>query len=199
MRMVTRQVAFEPGGWTPERRSKVQALFDDLAVEWHTRRRPEHRATLTDALDRGLATPPWPVHRGTCVEIGSGTGFSSALLADHFDIVMAADLSAEMLGRAPAGPAHRVQADAASLPVCDGSIDAAVLINALLFPTEVARILGPEAVILWVNTAGPGTPIHLPADDVAAALPGRWDGVASQAGRGTWCVLWRADGHGSAA
>lgn len=192
MRVVTRQVAFEPGGWTPQRRAKVRALFDDLAVEWHTRRRPEHRATLDDALSRGLAAPPRPVRRSTCVEVGSGTGFSSPVLAEHFDMVIAADLSAEMLRRAPVGPAHRVQADASSLPARDSSIDAAVLINALLFPAELDRVVAPEGVVMWVNTAGSGTPIHLPASDVARALPGRWDGVASQAGPGTWCVVWRA-------
>ncbi len=192
MRTVTRQVAFESGGWTPARRDKVGALFDGLAAEWHTRRQPEHRDTLIDALGRGLAAAP-STRRATCAEIGSGTGFASGLLAERFAVVVAVDLSAEMLARAPYGPAHRVRADAAALPLPDAAIDVAVLVNALLFPVELERVLAPSGSIVWVNTSGAGTPIHLSAEDVAAALPGSWDGVASGAGWGTWCVVWRAD------
>jgi ubiquinone/menaquinone biosynthesis C-methylase UbiE len=128
--------------------------------------------------------------RSVCVEIGSGTGFTTGLLAERFAMVMAVDLSAEMLARAPRVPGHRVLADAAQLPVPDGSVDAAVLVNALLFPAEVRRVLGPSGVVVWVNTSGDATPIYLSADDVAEALPGAWDGVSSTFGDGTWCVVW---------
>ncbi len=192
LRKVTRQVAFDPGGWTAERRSKVGALFDDLASEWHTRRRPEHRSTLVDALDRGLAAAPTPASRSVCGEIGSGTGFATGLLAERFALVIAVDLSAAMLARAPHGPGHRVQADAAALPVAGGAVDVAVLVNALLFPDELTRAVGTDGIVVWVNTSGDETPIHLSADDVVAAMPGRWDGVASTAGQGSWCVIWRA-------
>ena len=147
---------------------------------------------MADALDRGLAAAPSPALRSTCVEIGSGTGFATGLLAERFPMVLAVDLSAAMLARAPRGPGHRVRADAAHLPVADRSVDVAVLVNALLFPTELCRVLESHAVVVWVNTSGDQTPIHLPADDVAAALPGDWDGVASTAGSGTWCVVWSA-------
>jgi len=42
-----------------------------------------------------------------------------------------------------------------------------------------------------VNSLGECTPIHLPAEDVARALPGEWAGTAAEAGWGTWCVLRR--------
>ena len=57
---------------------------------------------------------------------------------------------------------------------------------------EVDRVLSPSGTVVWVNTAGDKTPIHLPADDVERALPGQWRGTASEAGWGTWAVLRRA-------
>ena len=61
-----------------------------------------------------------------------------------------------------------------------------------LFPAEVDRVLAPEGVVVWVNSRGSETPIHLTADEVDRALPGHWDGVASRAGWGTWSVHRRA-------
>ena len=66
-----------------------------------------------------------------------------------------------------------------------------MLVNALLFPAEVARVLAPGGALVWVNSLGDATPIHLSAADVAKALPGGWGGPASDAGWGTWCVLRR--------
>ncbi|MDZ7734427.1 MAG: hypothetical protein U5R31_16350 [Acidimicrobiia bacterium] len=68
--------------------------------------------------------------------------------------------------------------------------------NALLFPAEVDRVLRPGGVVIWVNSRGEHTPIHLPAEEVADVLPGDWDGVASRAGEGTWCVLRRVRTRG---
>ena len=187
MRKVTRQVAFEPGGWTPERAGKVAALFDSLAAEWHTRDHHHRMAPLADAFARG---GPMPV--GTCLELGSGAGLVSAWLAARVSSVVAIDLSAGMLRLAPAGPARRVRADAADLPVATGSAATAVLVNMLLFPAEIDRVLVPSGVLIWVNTSGERTPIHLSADDVERAMPGDWDGVTSEAGWGTWTVLRRA-------
>jgi hypothetical protein len=66
-----------------------------------------------------------------------------------------------------------------------------VVINMLLFPTEMARVLALHGVLVWVNTSGDRTPIYLPADDVVAALPGDWTGKAGEAGTGTWCAVRR--------
>lgn len=186
MRTVTRQVAFEPGGWTPERAAKVAALFDGLAPEWHTRHSAERQEPLLDALERGGAGG------GRCLEVGSGTGYSTPVLAARFGGVVAVDLSAEMLRLAPASPGWRVRGDAARLPLRDAAVDAVVLVNALLFPHEVDRVLAPGGAVVWVCSLGDRTPIYLPPDDVEQALPGEWDGVAAEAGWGTWAVLRRA-------
>lgn len=190
MRIATRRAAgLDPRGWTGELRSEVIEFFDGLAHEWHTRATPERLAVVTDALTRGL--DPLRIRRGVAVEIGSGIGIYSGLVAQRFPSALAIDLSREMLQRAPAGPSHRVQADGARLPLRDASVSAVILINAFLFPAEVDRVLSPDGALLWVNMSGEYTPIYLSADDLIARLPGTWTGVASGAGEGTWCVLRR--------
>jgi ubiquinone/menaquinone biosynthesis C-methylase UbiE len=191
MRIATRRAAgLEAGGWTVDLRDQVKHYFDDLAGEWHTRTSPQRTAVAADALVRGLDAMDVPA--GVAMEVGSGTGAYSRLLAERFAMVLAIDLSHAMLKQAPSGPARRVQADGARLPVGDGSAAAIVLINAFLFPAEVARVLSPRGALLWVNSSGERTPIYLSMNEVVAQLPGRWVGIASRAGEGDWCVLQRA-------
>ncbi len=191
MRRATRRAAgLDPGGWTKDLQREVVALFDGMAAEWHTRSSPERLAVVMDALDRGLGrTNP---ATGLAVEVGSGTGHYSGALARRFRRVVAVDVSLEMLRLAPAGPGHRVLADAATLPLADRTAAAVVLINAFLFPAEVDRVLAPDGVLVWVNSSGEQTPIYLPPDDLLKALPGPWTGTTSRAGAGMWTVLRRA-------
>jgi SAM-dependent methyltransferase len=191
MRIATRRAAgLDTGGWTGELRGQVQEFFDGLAGEWHTRSSPQRTAVVTDALVRGL--DPIASLAGVAVEVGSGIGTYSPLLAERFPAVLAIDLSLEMLKRAPIRPAYRVQADGARLPIRDGAAAAVVLINAFLFPTEIDRILSRDGALVWVNSSGEQTPIYLPVDDLVARLPGEWTGTSSRAGEGHWCVLRRA-------
>lgn len=190
MRTATHRAAgLDKAGWTDELRDDVAKYFDELAGEWHTHTSPERVAVVQDALTRGLDSLGAP--SGVAVELGSGTGAYSKLLADRFQTLLAIDLSMEMLIRAPSGPAHRVQADGAHLPLGDGSIAAIVLINAFLFPAEVARVLSPQGAIVWVNSSGEQTPIYLSTEALVGRLPGTWNGVTSRAGEGHWCVLRR--------
>jgi ubiquinone/menaquinone biosynthesis C-methylase UbiE len=190
MRIVTRRAAgLDAGGWTGELRDEVEHYFDGLAGEWHTRTSPERTAVVMDALSRGL--DPIAVPAGMALEVGSGTGTYSTLLATRFSTVLAIDLSLAMLKLAPSGPARRVRADGSRLPVRDASAAAIVLINAFLFPAEVARVLSPSGALVWVNSSGDQTPIYLPADEIVARLPGEWAGTSSRAGEGYWCVLRR--------
>jgi len=190
MRIATRRAAgLDGAAWTDELRSQVGDYFDAIAGEWHTRISTHRTAVVLDALSRGLGAMDMPA--GPAVEVGSGIGTYSGLLAERFEKVVAIDLSRAMLQLAPAGPAHRVQADGAGLPLRDSSAAAVVLINAFLFPAEVDRILSPEGVLVWVNSSGEQTPIHLSVDDLVAALPGKWTGTSSRAGEGHWCVLRR--------
>lgn len=190
MRAVTRAVAFDPDAWNPETRRQVAELFDALAEDWSSRDVAGREAPLLDAFDRGLAAAP-VAERRVGLDIGAGNGLNTRHLVPHLPVLASVDLSLEMLRRAPAAPAGRVMGDASALPVAHGSVDVLVLCNAFLFPAEVERVLAPRGVVVWVNSRGEGTPIHLPAAEVDDALPGAWAGVASTAGWGTWSVHWR--------
>ena len=185
MRKVTRQVAFE-AGWSSGRAAKVADLFDSLAAGWASDHVSEERQSpVRDALARGDV----PLD-GSWVELGSGTGAGTIVLHEAVERVVAVDLSAEMLANA-VDLAPRIRADSSTLPFPDASFDGALLVNMLLFPDEVARILRPNGSLIWVNTLGDQTPIHLVPADVERALPGSWSGVTARSGLGLWAALRR--------
>ena len=190
MRIMTRRAAGLQGApWDDDARATVAAFFDDLAPEWHTRTGPARDAVVADALERGVAELS---SADVCVELGSGIGAYTPALARRWARVLAVEVSLEMSSRGPLDAGHRLLADGAALPLADGAADAVVLVNCFLFPAEVVRVLSPDGVVVWVNSSGAETPIHLPVDDVVTALPGAWTGVHSQAGLGIWAVLRRA-------
>lgn len=190
MRIMTRRAAgLHPGGWDDAARAEVAAFFDTLAPEWHTRTSPERDAVVADALARGL--PHDSGGRDVCVELGSGIGAYTPRLAQRWGRVLATDVALEMLRLAPVGVGHRVLADGARLPLTAGAADAVVLVNCFLFPGEVDRVLAADGSVVWVNSSGTETPIHLTPEEVVAAMPGGWSGVTSQAGSGIWAVLRR--------
>ena len=184
MREVTETVAFD-AAWDSSRREKVRELFDGMAAEWSSRATPEREASILDALDRG------GLAGDTVIELGSGTGLGTAHLIERFDDVVALDLSMAMLHRQP-DLAPKVQADASVLPFRDDAADLLVLVNMLLFPAEVDRVLRPGGGLLWINTLGHETPIHLSPEAVVDALPGSWTATAGRAGSGLWAAVQRA-------
>jgi len=98
-----------------------------------------------------------------------------------------------------ASPGSRqIQADGSLLPVPSGSVATVALVNMFLFPDEVARVLKPDGVVLWVSTNGDATPIYLPPADVLEALPGGWSGTSARAGWGTWLTARREPATGTA-
>ncbi|NDH83700.1 MAG: methyltransferase domain-containing protein [Acidimicrobiia bacterium] len=138
MREVTETVAFD-AAWDFSRREKVRELFDGMAAEWSSRSTPEREASILDALDRG------GLAGDTVIELGSGTGLGTGHLIERFDDVVALDLSMAMLRHQP-DLAPKVQADASVLPFRDDAADLLVLVNMLLFPAEVDRVLRPGRV-----------------------------------------------------
>lgn len=189
MREVTKRVAFDKQ-WSGGDRADVAKLFDALSVGWHDERNFVGRnAAVADALARGAITTRTG---GRCVELGPGTGLSTPLLIERWPNTVAIDLSIMMLSSTPEPVAPRVQADASQLPLADNTADVIVMVNMLLFPTELDRVLAESGWLLWANTSGPATPISLSADELAEALPGSWELTASSAGTGTWAVAHRA-------
>ncbi len=186
MRQLTRAMAFGES-WTAGHSDRVQQVFDGMASGWSEQHvSPEKAATVGDALDRGDV----PLD-GSWLEIGSGTGAGARVLAGRVGSLVCTDLAAEMLLHAP-DLAPKVRADASMLPFADDSVDAVLLVNMILFPQEIDRILRDEGVVVWVNTLGDQTPIHLPPADVLAALPGTWTGTTATAGTGFWLTTRRA-------
>jgi SAM-dependent methyltransferase len=157
-----------------------------MADGWRDRDAPERHDPVQDALARG---GPFP--RGWCVEVGSGTGNVTADFQRAFDDVVSLDLSLEMLRLAP-GSGPQLQSDASVLPLRSGSAAVLALVNMYLFPTEIARVLADDGVLLFVSTGGDRTPIYLAPADVMHALPGEWSGITAHAGWGTWLTARRA-------
>uniref|UniRef100_UPI003F49965D class I SAM-dependent methyltransferase n=1 Tax=Nonomuraea bangladeshensis TaxID=404385 RepID=UPI003F49965D len=187
LRRLARQIATDPSAWTPELASLVAGLFEQLAPAWDTEHATGRLDFLADALARG-----GPLPCGICLELGSGTGQHTPHLADAFDHVIAVDLARKMLRRAPAHLAPRLQADAARLPLAAGSIAAVVLVDALLFPAEITRVLAVGGVLIWANQLGADGPLFLDTPTVIGALGGAWSAVQAEAGWGSWAVLRRA-------
>jgi SAM-dependent methyltransferase len=188
---ITHDLAFEPGSWTRERAGRVRELFDGLAGEWHTRGGEERAQPIRDGLCRG-GIPTG----GTCLELGSGTGLWTSVVASHFARTVSTDFAPEMLGRSPRAESSLVLSDATRLPFRDGSFDAAVCVNMFLFPAECRRVLGPNGSLLFVSTNGARTPIYLSPADVVAAMGTGFVGTSSEACWGTWTVATRRGGEG---
>lgn len=189
MRVMTRRIAgLAAGAWDTEATKAVTDVFNHLAPEWHTRTTPQRTQVVADAIERGLV--PLQTGREMAVEVGSGIGTYSSLLALIFEQVISVEIAWEMVSRA-GDESHRIQGDGNLLPVGDVTADSMVMINAFLFPGEVSRVLRVGGVVLWVNTSGEDTPIHLSSEDVVEAIPFDVEGVESRAGVGTWCALRR--------
>lgn len=182
-----RAVAENPGSWSADRAAHVVRTYAELAPAWNEERGGYRAAPMADALERGGPFPP-----GDCLEVASGTGVLTPLLARHWRRVVCLDLSWDMLSRSPAPV--RVLADASRLPVADRRVAAVVLGDAPLFADEIVRVLAPRGVVVWSNALGTEAPQYVPVEVVHAALErasggAGWSAVTADAGWGRWAVL----------
>ncbi|MHB1138583.1 MAG: class I SAM-dependent methyltransferase [Microthrixaceae bacterium] len=187
MRAITERVAADAKNWTPAVAAQVADFFGELAPEWQAETSARSQIALADLLDRVGAELTTPV-----LELGAGTGSGTVALAAHFGHVVAGDLTAGMIQRLPAELAARVQLDASALPVRSGSVATLVCVNMFLFAEEVRRVLLPRGALVWVNSIGERTPIHLSAEQVAASMGPEFAVTASRAGWCTWAIARRA-------
>ena len=147
-------------------------MFDGLAPEWTERHvDPVKAAVVNDALDRG--EPPLD---GRWIELGSGTGAGdpparTAAAREQVSV----DLSPGMLAARPDGLAPKVRADSSQLPFADDSLRCGADDQHAAVPRRGRLACSdPAATVVWINTLGDQTPIHLPPADVERALPGEW-------------------------
>jgi SAM-dependent methyltransferase len=188
-----RRLALRPDTWDRQEAAAMRAGFDEAARDWEDSRGGYRRPVLADALARG-----GPFRSGRAVEIASGTGLLTPLIAAVWPEVAAVDLSGGMLARSAA--ADRIQADAARLPLADGCAAAVVIGDGPLFAVEMTRVMAAGAVLVWSNALGDGAPFFVPVGvlaEVMTAATGRdWDAVHSQAYWGSWAVLRPAETAG---
>jgi ubiquinone/menaquinone biosynthesis C-methylase UbiE len=157
-RLITDAVVRRPLLWR-FLRGRLRDMFDRIAPTWETRLRPEHLDALRLALE-GVDSP------ARVLDVGTGTGVAARALADWFPAaeVTGVDLAPAMVAEAErkGGRAGFIVADASRLPFPDGSFDLVVLMNAIPFFAELARVLAPGGTAAVSYSRGAETPIYVP-------------------------------------
>jgi len=168
-RLATDAVVRRPMLWRLFR-GPLRTSFNKLAPSWETMRRPDSFAPVEAALDR-LDSQPQRV-----LDLGTGTGAVARLAAERFPdaAVVGADLSPQMIDQARLlTDSERITyqvADAQKLPFADGSFDLITLANMIPFFDELARVLAPGGRVVVAYSAGPETPIYVPAERLRREL-----------------------------
>jgi ubiquinone/menaquinone biosynthesis C-methylase UbiE len=138
-------------------RGRMRDMFDRIAPTWETRLGPHHLGALRLAV-AGLAPK-------RVLDVGTGTGVAALALAEWFPDaeVTGVDLSPAMVAEAErkGGRVRFLVADASRLPFPDASFDLVVLMNAVPFFDELARILAPGGTAAFSFSRGAETPIYV--------------------------------------
>ena len=170
-RWITDTVVRRPVLWRLLR-GRMHDMFERIAPTWETRLGPQHLGALRLAV-AGLA--PTRV-----LDVGTGTGVAAHALAEWFPSaeVVGVDLSEAMVAqaRSKGGRARFEVADASKLPFPDASFDLVVLMNAVPFFGELARVLAPGGYAVFSFSRGSETPIYVPNERLRRELARRGAG-----------------------
>lgn len=173
-RLTTMLVLRSPRLWRLLR-VPFRRYFDLLAPRWDRIIGPGD----LDALAAALAEVEPPRH---VLDVGTGTGAAAFLLAERFPgaRVTGVDVSPAMVAAARAktppelaGRVRFLEADAAELPVPDGSCDVVTLANMIPFFDELARLVAPGGSLLVSFSEGADTPIWVPPERLRSELERR--------------------------
>jgi ubiquinone/menaquinone biosynthesis C-methylase UbiE len=168
-RWITDAVVRRPVLWRLLR-GRMRGIFERIAPAWETRIGPHHLGALRLAVAN--IEPPARV-----LDVGTGTGVAALALADWFPSaqVVGVDLSPAMLAEAErkGGRVRFEVADASRLPFADESFDLVVLMNAVPFFDELARVTAPGGTIAFSFSRGAETPIYVGAERLRHQLARR--------------------------
>lgn len=168
-RWITDAVVRRPALWRLLR-GRMRGIFERIAPTWEARIGPHHLGALRTAV--ADVEPPARV-----LDVGTGTGVAALALADWFPAaeVVGVDLSPAMLAEAErkGGRVRFEVADASRLPFADGSFDLVVLMNAVPFFDELARVTASGGTIAFSFSRGPETPIYVAAERLRRELARR--------------------------
>jgi SAM-dependent methyltransferase len=167
-RWITDAVVRRPVAWRLLR-GRMRDMFERIAPTWETRIGPHHLGALRLAVD-GLEA-------SRVLDVGTGTGVAAHALAEWFPSaeVTGVDLARAMVAEAKSkgGRASFQVADASRLPFADGSFDLVVLMNAVPFFDEIARVLAPAGHAAFSFSRGSETPIYVSDERLRAGLARR--------------------------
>ncbi|VAX36268.1 hypothetical protein MNBD_PLANCTO03-1053 [hydrothermal vent metagenome] len=137
-----------------ERPADSQAYFGRIAGEWEAVRHDLFGERFTLEALLGLIPPRWVV-----ADLGCGTGDAAAWLGPRVERVIAVDRSEAMLNAARKRLAgipsvEFVEGEVESLPLADGSVDAAVSLLVLHHLEDPAAAIGQMARVVRTSRGG---------------------------------------------